>query len=71
MLRDKKIKGDEKAYSPPHPNPIDAVLLPSMAGGKGGAALRASVEQQPQQGALDMGPQENIYGAFENDILLI
>lgn len=56
----------------PHRNPIDAMLLPSIAGGKGGAASRASAEQQPQQWAVSMGSQGNSYGAFEeNEVLLI
>lgn len=34
VLRDKKMKRDEKAFSPPHKS-IGAMLLPGMAGGKG------------------------------------
>lgn len=60
-----------RSHIHPHKNPIDAVVLLGIAGGKGGAALRASVEQQPQQRAVNMGPQGNVYGAFENEVLLI
>lgn len=54
-----------------HRNPIGATLLPGIAGGKEGATLRASVEQQPQQRAANKGPQGNVHGAFENEVLLV
>lgn len=54
-----------------HRNPVDAVLLPGIAGGKEGTTLRASAEQQPQQWAVSMGPPGKVYGAFENEVLLI
>lgn len=33
--------------------------------------MRAPAEQQPQQGTVNMGPQGNVYDAFESEVLFI